>query len=567
MAAAQVTPLLTTDPDAFIPLLTSHLRTLAAHDQTDDSYDEISDDLDTQPAPDDAQWWYEQQTRHDQATSEPTATLDEEPSEEDTLWLAEQYASETIPPTISPEQTYTGQVEDLTEQAPVLTPREQVLAADRERATDLGLDHLYSDTISEPSLLDTPPSDVEQLGTTSVERIIDLNEHAAQFWQNHYKGSGADEYMRRRFGTDLADDPRFRVGYAPASWDALVTHFTRNRLATPDELIDAGLAKYNTRGKLMDTFRDRVVLPVIDQDGHILAFQGRARPGTESEKNPKYYNTATTAAWTKGEHLYGEHLLTGQTPVVVEGPMDAVAVTLAGDGHAVGVAPLGAAFTPIQAQKLATQPRVILGQDTDQAGQKAVERANRLLTQEGVDTRRLGILGKDPADMWHDNPTSLQIQLANPDVLPDATTDLLTRRLTALIVDDSATLDYGLQAITDEHRQQVTPWVIDQLSILPPERIRAVLAHISTLTDSVDKYWTYEIEAAVYNRTFDTTTGTTTVPAPVPGTQRPETAPPAQDLHNHDPAEYELNDADLDEYAAGLDDWELAERNEPSIGL
>ena len=145
----------------------------------------------------------------------------------------------------------------------------------------------------------------------------------------------AGDYLTGRLGQDITGHPDIRPGYAPAAWTALVTHLRRHGV-TDDELLASGLASTARTGRLIDRFRDRLVLP-ITHDGQVLGFVGRRHPAlTDADHaGPKYLNTPDTVAYHKGAQLYGPIptlLDAGATPVLVEGPIDALAVTLAGGG-------------------------------------------------------------------------------------------------------------------------------------------------------------------------------------------------------------------------------------------
>ena len=170
-------------------------------------------------------------------------------------------------------------------------------------------------------------------------------------------------------------------------------------------MLAAGVATRARTGRLIDRFRDRVVFP-IEHQGDVLGFVGRRRPelGEDDKGGPKYLNTGATALFHKGDQLFvaDPRLLTGgATPVLVEGPMDAYAVTLAGNGRYVGVAPLGTSLTEQQAAQLARISRdPIVATDPDVAGQVAAERAYWLLTPHGLDPTYARFPdGLDPADV------------------------------------------------------------------------------------------------------------------------------------------------------------------------
>ena len=220
-------------------------------------------------------------------------------------------------------------------------------------------------------------------------RLVELNTQAAAYYTARYPGSWAATYLAERLGTDLTHDDRFTVGYAPAGWTSLTDHL-RRRGATDTELVAAGLGRIASTGRVIDQFRDRLVFAIHAEDGAIHGFIGRRNPHHDGEDadrrgGPKYLNTGQTDLFDKGALLFGHHeartaLAAGATPVLVEGPVDAIAVTVAGEGRHVGVAPLGTAFTDTQANQLtpyigAQQPGILIGTDADAAGWKAAQRA------------------------------------------------------------------------------------------------------------------------------------------------------------------------------------------------
>ena len=244
---------------------------------------------------------------------------------------------------------------------------------------------------------------------TGAERIIELNRLALDHYSAMYLKSWAPDYLRQRLGTDLTDDQRYPVGYAPPGPTSVVRHLT-TRGASVEELLDAGLARRTERGQLVDAFRDRLVFPIYS-GADLLGFIGRRNP-TEPEgefSGPKYLNTRSTAVFAKGEQLFGlaeaaADLEAGSTPVLVEGPLDAIAVTLAADGGYAGVAPLGTAFTEAQAAKLkpylGEDPcRIVIATDPDAAGWQSAQRAFWRLVALRAAPRHLTLPeGVDPAD-------------------------------------------------------------------------------------------------------------------------------------------------------------------------
>ena len=285
----------------------------------------------------------------------------------------------------------------------------------------------------------TAPPPVEPSRTAGADeivprqRILELNALAQDFFTAAYPTSWAGAYLRRRLGDDLADDPRVTPGYAPAGWRALVGYLQLHG-ATATEILAAGLAIRASNGNLIDRFRDRLVLPIRTPDG-IAGFVARRNPDHDHDvggerHGPKYLNTSDTPAYTKGAHLYGltqnaDALAAGAAPVLVEGPLDAIAVTLAGDGRRVGIATLGTALTDTQADLLRPHlrtggPGVIVATDPDPAGRQAAARAFWQLALRGGNPAVLDLPdGIDPADLYTRDPHALRAALAAPGVLAE----------------------------------------------------------------------------------------------------------------------------------------------------
>ncbi|SOC49459.1 DNA primase, catalytic core [Blastococcus aggregatus] len=313
------------------------------------------------------------------------------------------------------------------------------------------------------------------------DRLIELNTKAAAFYTDRYHDSWAPDYLRERLGTDLTADPRFSPGYAPAGWTTLLDHL-RTSGATDTELLAAGLVQCARTGALIDRFRDRLIFPIHDADGTIVGFIARRNPAAADDcrAGPKYLNTPGTDLYTKGDHLLGLYesrsaLAAGAVPALVEGPLDALAVTLAGDGRTVGVAPLGTALTDRQADLLRPHiregnPGILLATDNDAAGQRAAERIFWQLTARGDDPRRLTLPdGLDPADVLHrDGVVALRTAIETSDSLADA---LLDARLTL--------------ARSDRNPLAIQAGVRDAAAIIvatPPARW---LAHIDRVTETL----------------------------------------------------------------------------------
>jgi len=249
-----------------------------------------------------------------------------------------------------------------------------------------------------------------------------LHEIAALFYRRLLPGSWVPGYLADR-GFVPAVQEHWQAGYAPAAWNALTRHLRTGDY--PDPLIEAaGLARRARRGDLIDTFRDRAMLPIRSDDGTIVAFIGRA-PEHADPRVPKYLNSPGTDLYNKSEVLFGlwearEQLASGAQPVIVEGPFDAIAVSAACAGHHVGVSPCGSVLTVHQATALeaAADLRtagVLVAFDPDQAGRRAAISAYHLLSPlTGNTTAAILPPGRDPAQILHDHgPAGLAGMLAH----------------------------------------------------------------------------------------------------------------------------------------------------------
>ncbi|MCB2176358.1 MAG: relaxase domain-containing protein [Actinomycetales bacterium] len=249
-------------------------------------------------------------------------------------------------------------------------------------------------------------------GPVPPGRILELNRLAADFYASRFPGSWAQTHLVERLGVDLAGDVHVQPGYAPRGWTILVDHL-RAGGATDVELTESGLASVARTGRLIDRFRDRLVLPITrtGPDGQLetIGFVGRRHPDADdSTAGPKYLNTPETPVFSKGAQFFtirADLLASGATPVLVEGPMDALAVSLASGGDFVGLAPLGTALTEDQALELATAAHEhgttpIVATDADAAGDLAAQRDYWLLAQHAIAPNTVAMRpGSDPADL------------------------------------------------------------------------------------------------------------------------------------------------------------------------
>jgi DNA primase len=211
--------------------------------------------------------------------------------------------------------------------------------------------------------------------------LYDIVELAAKFYEAQLfepAGKQARDYLKGR-GLDGAAARQFRLGYAPSGSNALIAHLTGHNI-TQDDIIAAGLARPAEEGRPMrDFFFNRVMFPISDGRGRLIAFGARA---LEADAKPKYINTGETPLFSKGTQLYNfatarAAALKAGTIIMAEGYMDVIALVRAGFAHS--VAPLGTAFTEDQLHLLwRSAPEPILAFDGDSAGLNAAHRAARL---------------------------------------------------------------------------------------------------------------------------------------------------------------------------------------------
>ncbi|GAA3623637.1 ArdC-like ssDNA-binding domain-containing protein [Microlunatus ginsengisoli] len=228
------------------------------------------------------------------------------------------------------------------------------------------------------------------------------------FFRNQLATSWVPGYLARRGFADMLD----RFGYAPARWTGLVDHLAR--LGYSDAQIEAaGMASRARTGRLVDRFRDRLMLPIEDHHGVLVGFVGRVGPDAVDDRySPRYLNSPATAVFNKGEVLFGlgghaTRMGAGWTPVLCEGPLDAVAVDLAAartGARMVGLAACGTAFTPRHAElltQLVGDGPVCLAFDADPAGRHATDTAWRRLTDQAPRPVTAAALpaGTDPTDL------------------------------------------------------------------------------------------------------------------------------------------------------------------------
>lgn len=309
-----------------------------------------------------------------------------------------------------------------------------------------------------------------------LERLIQINQLTADYYQHCYIDSWARSYVTERFGQDLTSTD-LRPGYAPDSWTGLVSHLRRQGISE-DEMVAAGVATTASTGRLIDRFRDRVTFPITNADGNILGFVARRNPayGDDDRHGPKYLNTAETALYHKGDQLFVAGQLSPETvPVLTEGPFDAIAVTLAAAGSHVGVAALGTSLTVHQAAQLRVQSHEpIVATDADLAGRIAAERDYWLLTAQGLNPGFAQLPeGTDPADLARLDAGLLATAVRAATVLGN---ELIDERLAHLAPDQASVEALAVLAAQPSNYWTAGVEQIANKTEIPSSLIRAGLA-------------------------------------------------------------------------------------------
>ena len=227
-------------------------------------------------------------------------------------------------------------------------------------------------------------------------RMLSLNKDAARFFYEQLstpEGRRAGEYMAKR-RISPATAKNFGLGYAPDTWDSLEKAM-RAKGYSDFELLDAGLVRRGKSGGFYDTFRNRLMFPVIDVRGNVIGFSGRILGDGE----PKYMNSPETLVFNKSRNLFALNLAKKSKSgyiILSEGNIDVVSLHQAGFDSA--VASLGTSLTPEQARLLSRYTsQVIIAYDNDGAGLKASQRAIGILEKLDVKVKVLRMTGaKDP---------------------------------------------------------------------------------------------------------------------------------------------------------------------------
>lgn len=250
------------------------------------------------------------------------------------------------------------------------------------------------------------------------QRLIKINELAAKFYRylllKHKVGEVPLRYLNAERKLLPSTIKTFQIGYAPGGWDKLY-NFLKKRGVTEKEMQTAGLVGRGSRG-VYDLFRERIMFPIHNHRGDIVAFAGRVL--VSDAKTAKYINTPETPIYTKGQTLYGlyhnaQAIREAGNAILVEGELDMLSSYQAGVKNIVAMK--GTALTEAQIQLLRrfTQT-LLLALDQDTAGQAATRRSIELAQEAGLTVRIVSLpFGKDVDDLAKVSPKSWQSAVAH----------------------------------------------------------------------------------------------------------------------------------------------------------
>ena len=230
-------------------------------------------------------------------------------------------------------------------------------------------------------------------------KMFRMNQDAARYFHKRLFDDTPDarvalDYFVNKRGLAMSVIKHFGLGFAPNSFDA----FSKHMLAlgySYEELVAGFLCGKSEKGTYYDAFRNRVMFPIIDVSGNVIAFGGRVM----DDSKPKYKNSSDTPVFKKSRNLFAlnfARLTCNETIILCEGYMDVIAMHAAGFTNA--VATLGTAITSEQARLMSRYTKkVVISYDADEAGQKAAMRAIKMLSDVGLDVTILKVPGaKDP---------------------------------------------------------------------------------------------------------------------------------------------------------------------------
>ncbi len=333
--------------------------------------------------------------------------------------------------------------------------------------------------LAEKAGVELVPEDPQK--RTQRDQQYNVLEEATKFFEKKLlEKVDAQEYLRKR-GVVGETRAKWRIGYAPGppehGWRELKSYLEEKKF-TKDELIRAGLIKGQDTGKEpYDVFRDRIMFPIFDASGRVVAYSGRIlSPDSDA---PKYVNSPETDLFVKSDILYGydkakDGIRKLNFSLIVEGQFDVVLAHQAGYANTVAVS--GTALTPHHVELLQRlSNRVVLALDDDRAGVGAVKRAADLMLARGMDVKVAKLKeGQDPADMIRDDVDSFReaVKKAEP---------VIVFLLKVIKKDGQDTRAFKLLV-----REEVLPYVAKIPNAIDREHFAGLIAeHIDTTKEAI----------------------------------------------------------------------------------
>lgn len=249
-------------------------------------------------------------------------------------------------------------------------------------------------------------------------RIYEINHLASQFYHflltDHASGKHALSYVTEKRGLTKALISTYLLGYAPRQGNALVNYLMKKKGYGQEELLESGVATFRG-GRLYDFFQNRLMFPIQDARGNIIAFSGR---GLTDDAIPKYINTKETPVYVKGDTVFGlvqakDTIKKEGKVILMEGEFDVISSFKEGITNTVAIK--GTALTENQIRLLKRfAQKIVFCFDTDPAGTEAQRRSIALITKEGINASVvIPPQGKDADELLKENPVLFKKALKN----------------------------------------------------------------------------------------------------------------------------------------------------------
>jgi len=259
--------------------------------------------------------------------------------------------------------------------------------------------------------------------------LYDIIETSTKFYEANLKeNKRAVKYLLQR-GVDQAHIEKFRIGFVEDEWSTLYNHLKERGFAD-GEMEKAGLVVKKEKGGYYDRFRGRIMFPISDITGRVIAYSGRIF--NEGKESAKYINSPETELYNKSKVLYGLDkaklsIRKANFSIVVEGQMDVVMSHLAGYSNTVALSGTALTFEQItQLKRLSNN--IVFALDADSAGVQSSGKSADMALSAGMDVKVARIPeGVDPADLVKDNPENLKVAVRNAVHIIDFYLEMLTK--------------------------------------------------------------------------------------------------------------------------------------------